>query len=91
MRVLRENEYSLESEEGLLDKEAVIVEKAAKLFDAFVVNDLKVKHIKKAYQHWQDALEDGFPRLWVLLESKFKQELLDTEITKKGKTLDDFM
>jgi hypothetical protein len=91
MRVLRENEYSLESDGELLDKESVIVEKAAKLFDAFVVNDLKVKHIKKAYRHWQDALEDGFPHLWSRLESKFKQELLDTEITKKGKTLDDFM
>lgn len=93
MVLLRHNEMTLENEEKLLDPPDEVAEKAAKLFDGYITDDLDEDDIARAFHHWKEAISETFPLIWKFCSNDLEKALTKRHVTmgKRPKRLSHFL
>lgn len=91
MRVLRDNNFTLEAEEAWHSPPDKVATQAVKLFDAFVTDDLTKENVLTAYHHWCEALQDTFPLVWEYGSDELVKALKQTLVTDEDETIADLL
>jgi hypothetical protein len=93
MVLLRHNEMTLENEEKLLDPVEEVAEKAAKLFDGYITDDLDEDDIVHAFNHWKEAISESFPLIWKFCHAELEKVMKKRYVTmgKRPKRLSHFI
>jgi hypothetical protein len=86
MRKLRRTEFALSSGGNSQDSEKEVIDAATTLLDAFVSVRLSEMEIVRAFEHWRQALTEGFPSIMKVSGVKIIKEMSGRKVTETGGT-----
>lgn len=86
MRKLRRTEFALSSGGTPQDAEQEVINAATTLLDAFVSVRLSEIEIVRAFEHWRQALTEGFPSVMKVSGVKIINTMSERKVTDNGAT-----